>query len=83
MLTQAELANRLTTYIGTTLVDASVTVNTDTDFHSLGIDSMGIIELVLFLERKYGITIPESELHPANFKSADTLAACAFRQQKS
>lgn len=83
MLTQAELADRLRNYISTTLVDASVTVHTDTPFHTLGIDSMGIIELVLFLERKCGITIPESELNPNNFKSVDTLAACAFNQQKS
>ncbi len=83
MLTETAIADRLKKYISDSLVDASVSISNNTSFHSLGIDSMGIIELVLFLERTCGITLPESELNPANFKSVETLAACAFKHQQS
>jgi acyl carrier protein len=83
MLSQAEISDRLNHYVSNTLVDNRIAVAHDTSFHTLGIDSMGIIELVLYLERKLGITLPEAELSPANFKSIESLAACAFRNQKS
>jgi acyl carrier protein len=63
-------------------VDASTEVKADTPFHKLGIDSMSIIELVLFIERKFKISIPETELVPSNFKSITSLAECAFRNKK-
>lgn len=83
MLSQADISDQLKKYISTNLVDTSISVANHTPFHTLGIDSMGIIELVLFLERKFGITLPEGELNPVNFKSIETLTACAFRNLKA
>jgi acyl carrier protein len=48
----------------------------DTDsFLDLGIvDSMGILQLVGFVEERYGIEIKEGELIPENLDSIDNLA---------
>lgn len=44
------------------------------------IDSSGILELVAFVERSFGIEVQDSELVPANF---DSIAAIArFVQQR-
>lgn len=77
-----EIAQQLQEYIRTSIVDEQITIETDTPFSKLGIDSMGIIELVLFIERKFRITLPESELVPSNFRSVASLAECAFRNLK-
>ena len=37
------------------------------------IDSTGVLELVLFLEQKYGISVSDSELVPENLDSIDNL----------
>jgi acyl carrier protein len=44
------------------------------------IDSLGMLELVSFLENEFGITIPDTELVPENL---DSLArVCAFVERK-
>ena len=77
------LAHELCLYIENNIVDKSIQVQPDTLFGNLGIDSLSIIELILFLERKFKITLPENELIPENFISATTLADCAVRYAKT
>ncbi|HOX83120.1 MAG TPA: acyl carrier protein [Chryseolinea sp.] len=73
------LAQELCRYIESNIVDKSIQVQPDTSLAKIGIDSLAIIELVLFLERKFKITLPEKELVPENFISANTLANCAVQ----
>lgn len=39
------------------------------------LDATGVVELVLFLEETYGITIAESELEPEHFETVDAIVA--------
>jgi acyl carrier protein len=77
------LAHELCRYIESNIVDKSIHVQPDTPFGKLGIDSLSTIELVLFLEREFKITLPEQELIPENFLTANTLANCAMRYAKT
>lgn len=74
-----DVCQELCGFIGNNIVDKNVTVHPDTTFSAIGIDSLSIIELVLFIERKFNVTIPEEELIPENFKSVRTLAECTYR----
>ena len=48
----------------------------DTSFLEEGIvDSMGIMELVMFVDENFGITVEDEELVPDNFDSVSRLAA--------
>jgi len=48
----------------------------DTSFLEKGlIDSTGILELVSFIEEKYGISVEDEELIPDNFDSINKLSA--------
>ncbi len=38
------------------------------------IDSTGVLELVSFVEKKYGITVKDDELIPDNFDTVDNLS---------
>lgn len=40
----------------------------------LGLDSIDALELVVALEKKYGVTIPDSEVGAKVFRSINTLA---------
>lgn len=44
------------------------------------IDSLGITELVTFLEAKYGIQVGDEDLTPENFQSVDSIAALVTRK---
>lgn len=51
------------------------TLKEDTSFLEEGIiDSTGVLELVMFLEEKYGVKVEDSELVPENFETLDTIA---------
>lgn len=45
------------------------------------IDSMNVMELVMFLEEQLGIKIEDTEIVPDNFDSVSRLAAFAQRKQ--
>lgn len=44
------------------------------------IDSLGITELVGFLESKFGITVADEDLTPDNFRSVDSIVAFVARK---
>ena len=39
------------------------------------IDSLGVLALVGFIEKRYGIAVTEDEMMPENFDSIDAIAA--------
>ncbi len=45
------------------------------------IDSTGILEVVTFLEDKYGISVEDDELVPANLDSVENIAQFVQRKQ--
>lgn len=53
----------------------------DTSFLEEGIvDSMGIMELVMFVEETFGVNVEDNELIPDNFDSVTQLAAYVRRK---
>ena len=44
------------------------------------IDSLGITELVGFLEKQFGITVGDEDLTPDNFRSVDGIVAFVARK---
>lgn len=45
------------------------------------IDSTGVLELVMFVEETFGITVADEDVLPENFDSIATLAAYVERKQ--
>ena len=55
----------------------------DTSFLENGIvDSMNVLELVMFVEQKFGIKVEDAEIVPDNFDSVARLAAFVRRKQE-
>jgi acyl carrier protein len=50
-------------------------IDHDDDLLALGvIDSHGIVELVAFLERRFGVSVADEDLTPENFSSIASIA---------
>lgn len=47
------------------------------------IDSTGVLELVSFVEEKYGISVADDELVPDNFDSVDKLTAFILKKKNN
>jgi acyl carrier protein len=45
----------------------------DDDLLEAGLDSMGIMRLIMFAEKKFEVTLPDTEIEPDNVKSLNAL----------
>ena len=72
------LCEELIKYAQLYIADASLKIDDQTPFSELGLDSSSIIELVLFIERKFAVSISEKDLIPENLKSIQALANCTY-----
>lgn len=62
-------------YIERNILSSDVTIDADTNLQQAGIDSFSTVEIILFIERQYGVMIPDDKLVPENFKTLQALAA--------
>ena len=74
----------LRTFIAQQLLRGDDTgLDEQTPLLELGIvDSMGIMELTTFVEKQFGVTIPQGELSAANFASIDALSRLVLRLRR-
>ena len=74
---KSEISNALITFLKNDVVDSSMYLDENTILNEGLIDSFVIIEMVLFLERTFGVKLDEKDLKPDNFKTVLALAECA------
>ncbi len=43
------------------------------DLFEAGLDSMGIMRLIMFAEKEFGVILPDTEIEPDNVHSLDAL----------
>lgn len=46
-----------------------------------GLDSMGIMRLIMFIEDKFNVTLPDTEIDPDNVESINSLEKWIVRHQ--
>ncbi len=74
-MSPAEVSEELLKFIQENLVDASLELTAKTDLHNVaGIDSMAMVEIILFIERKFGVSFSDDELNPKIFNSVEVLS---------
>lgn len=62
-------------YIEKNIMSEDILIESDTELQDAGIDSFSIVEIILFIERKYGVGIPDEKLVPENFRTLKTLSS--------
>jgi acyl carrier protein len=77
---QKIICSELCQFISANILAPGVELQEDTILTNLGIDSFSVIEIILFIERKFGVVIPDEYLVPENLKSVSAMAACTIRQ---
>lgn len=45
----------------------------DDNLLEAGLDSMGIMRLIMFAEKQFGVTLPDTEIEPDNVRSLNAL----------
>ena len=74
------MTDSLTEFIQNNASHLSVEVTEETSLLERGLlDSLLLVNLIAFLERRYGVEIPDEEIVPENFKSLSAIRALIER----
>ena len=78
-MNQETIANEICNFIKENLVAQGVAIEPGTLLSSIGLDSFSTIEIVLFIERNYGVALPDEALSAENIASPQSIAACTLQ----
>jgi acyl carrier protein len=53
----------------------------DDDLLEAGLDSMGIMRLIMFIEDNFGVTLPDEEIDPDNVQTLNSLEKWILRHK--
>jgi acyl carrier protein len=71
----SDLDDQLLGWVREKFVDAGDAMTVETDLFEAGLDSMGIMQLMILIEERLGVRLPESAVTRENFATARSLAA--------
>lgn len=63
------------TFLTNNIIAPNTVITATTVLRDIGIDSFSIVEIILFIERKYGVVMPDDKLIPENFRTIQALSA--------
>lgn len=69
------IAAELCDFLRANVLAGEVVVTPETVLSQIGVDSFSLMELVLFIERRFGLELPAEALIPEHIASVSTLSA--------
>ncbi len=74
-----EIVNQLCCFLSDNVLAPSIDLSPDTHLTSIGVDSFSLMEMILFIERRFGLVLPAESLTPDNIASVNALSQhCAL-----
>jgi len=73
------ITETLVSFVRTNILAPDVPFSSSSNLSKTGVDSYSVIEIILFIERQFGVVIPDTMLIAANLSSVDSLAACVHQ----
>ncbi len=75
------IATRLLDHIRSDLLETDVSFGLDSDLFAAGLDSMSIMQIILFIEEEFAIKLPDGAVTRATFCTARHLAEAIRKNQ--
>lgn len=79
MIEANEIENQLVAFMQREVFAPHLALTAETDLITSGFDSMSLVRVLLFVEKTYGLWIPEGEITGSALSNARTLAATVSR----
>jgi acyl carrier protein len=77
------MENELLGILRDELLDTAESLGPETDLFKAGLDSMGIMQLILAIEDRFGTVVDPSELSRDNFATTTRIAALIRSKQEA
>jgi acyl carrier protein len=75
------IAHALTVFVNANIMARGRTLQPDDDFERMGIDSMALLKILLFVEAEFGFWMPDEDLVAENLTSPRALARYICRRR--
>jgi acyl carrier protein len=79
MMEPAQIEARLLEFLRRGIFSPQTVVTEETDLVANGFDSLSLVSLLQFIEKEFGLWLPENEINEANLKNVRALAAVVAR----
>lgn len=79
MIESSEIEAQLVSFLQREVFSPQLAVTPETDLLAAGFDSMSLVRVLLFIEKTYGLWIPEGEITGSALSNARALAATVSR----
>lgn len=76
MTSVSTVRSELVAFLADQILAPDVSCTADAVLADLGVDSFSLMEVVLFVERRWGVALPMERLTPENVHTVDALARC-------
>jgi acyl carrier protein len=70
---------KIKSFVENSIIGNNVVLKPETNLSETGIDSFSTIEIILFIERQFGLRIPDSELTKDNLSSLKNISTTVWR----
>jgi acyl carrier protein len=77
-----EVEKSLIKFLENNILGDEVAIDAKSSLAEIGVDSYSIVEILLFIERKYGFVIPDDYLKPENFNTVNSIAKTVMQVSK-
>lgn len=79
-MTHQDVSHEILHFIKNNLVDDHMGLTSTTPLQTeAGIDSMAMVEIILFIERKFDVSFSDEELNPEIFYSVEVLSEAVVK----
>lgn len=78
-----EISSALCSFLQQNILAPDVEVTPDTELAIIGVDSFSLMEIILFIERHFGLILPPESLTPENTASVSNLSLCCVNSMTS
>jgi acyl carrier protein len=75
------VAQAIAAFVNANIMAPGRRIGSDDDFEAMGIDSMALLRVLLFVEIEFGFWPPDEDLVAENLRSADALARYICRRR--
>ena len=75
-----EVASLLSQFVNGTLMARGRAITADDELERAGVDSMGLLKVLLFVESEFGFWMPDEDLEDDNVRSCRALATYICRR---
>lgn len=77
-MTREEISKILQQFIQSEILAGGKQIDDQLNLRTAGVDSFSMVEIILFIEKRFNLIIPDEKLLPENFETLHSLSSIIY-----